>query len=70
MQQAVLRHFPDVPATYKFTHRDKDVYFTRNCYELFVASVKSQSFLLSETFEKRFDAGLFPSSFFLFASLF
>lgn len=40
MQQAVLRHFPDVEATYSFTHRDPDVYFTRECYNLFVESVK------------------------------
>lgn len=40
MQQAVLVHFPDVDAVYNFTHRDPDVYFTRECYELFVESVK------------------------------
>ncbi|KAI0790194.1 nicotinate phosphoribosyltransferase [Irpex lacteus] len=39
MQQAVLRHFPDAQATYKFTHRDKDVAFTRQCFELFKESV-------------------------------
>ncbi|KAH9942787.1 nicotinate phosphoribosyltransferase [Amylocystis lapponica] len=33
MQQAVLRHFPDVQATYRFTHRDKDVFFTRECID-------------------------------------
>ena len=40
MQQAVLIHFPNVDAVYHFTHRDPDVYFTRECYELFVESVK------------------------------
>ncbi|EKM52890.1 uncharacterized protein PHACADRAFT_100657 [Phanerochaete carnosa HHB-10118-sp] len=40
MQQAVLRYFPEVQATYRFTHRDKDIYFSRECYELFVESVK------------------------------
>ena len=39
MQQAVLHHFPDVQSTYKFTHRDANVYFTRECYERFAASV-------------------------------
>ena len=39
MQQAVLRHFPDAQSTYKFTHRDADVYFTRQCYERFVAAI-------------------------------
>ncbi|KAI0059188.1 nicotinate phosphoribosyltransferase [Artomyces pyxidatus] len=33
MQQAVLHHFPDTQATYRFTHRDKDVFFTRACFE-------------------------------------
>ncbi|KAJ3535969.1 hypothetical protein NM688_g6901 [Phlebia brevispora] len=40
MQQAVLQHFPDVDAIYQFTHRDPDVYFTRECFDLFVESVK------------------------------
>ncbi|OBZ72659.1 Nicotinate phosphoribosyltransferase [Grifola frondosa] len=39
MQQAVLHHFPDVHATYKFTHRDKDVFFPRHCFERFKLSV-------------------------------
>ncbi|TCD70181.1 nicotinate phosphoribosyltransferase [Steccherinum ochraceum] len=39
MQQAVQRHFPDVDAVYRFTHRDKDVYFTRECYELFLEAL-------------------------------
>ncbi|KAI0084339.1 nicotinate phosphoribosyltransferase [Irpex rosettiformis] len=39
MQQAVLHHFPDAQATYKFTHRDKDVFFTRQCFDLFKESV-------------------------------
>ncbi|KAH9925514.1 nicotinate phosphoribosyltransferase [Fomitopsis serialis] len=39
MQQAVLRHFPDVQATYRFTHRDKDVPFTRECVDTFRESV-------------------------------
>jgi nicotinate phosphoribosyltransferase len=40
MQQAVLEHFPTVQAKYKFTHRDKDIYFSRECFDLFVESVK------------------------------
>ncbi|KAL5532607.1 NPT1 [Sanghuangporus sanghuang] len=39
MQQAVLRHFPDVQATYRFTHRDADVYFTRECYERYIETL-------------------------------
>ncbi|EJF55844.1 nicotinate phosphoribosyltransferase [Dichomitus squalens] len=35
MQQAVLQHFPGVEGTYRFTHRDKDVYFTRECFDRF-----------------------------------
>ncbi|KAI0270803.1 Quinolinate phosphoribosyl transferase [Russula aff. rugulosa BPL654] len=31
MQQAVLHHFPEAQTTYKFTHRDANVYFTRQC---------------------------------------
>ena len=40
MQQAVLVHFPNVDSVYHFTHRDTDVFFTRECYELFVESVQ------------------------------
>ena len=43
MQQAVLQHFPTVQATYKFTHRDEDVYFTKECFNLFVESIKRTS---------------------------
>ncbi|THH27001.1 hypothetical protein EUX98_g7181 [Antrodiella citrinella] len=39
MQQAVLRHFSDVEAVYRFTHRDQDVYFTRECYDKFVEAL-------------------------------
>jgi len=39
MQQAVLRHFSDVEAVYRFTHRDQNVYFTRECYEKFVEAL-------------------------------
>ncbi|EPS93605.1 hypothetical protein FOMPIDRAFT_1063457 [Fomitopsis schrenkii] len=35
MQQAVLHHFPGVQAVYRFTHRDKDVPFTRACVDAF-----------------------------------
>jgi nicotinate phosphoribosyltransferase len=36
MQQAILYHFPDVQAMYRFTLRDKDVYFSRTCYDQFL----------------------------------
>lgn len=39
MQQAVLHHFPDAQATYRFTHRDKDVPFTRECVDAYKAAV-------------------------------
>ncbi len=39
MQQAVLHHFPNVQSTYRFTHRDANVYFTRSCYEQFVVAI-------------------------------
>ena len=39
MQQAVLHHFPGVQATYRFTHRDANVYFTRSCYEKFLVTI-------------------------------
>ena len=35
MQQAVLRLFPDTPATYRFTNRNLDVLFSRQCIERF-----------------------------------
>ncbi|KAI0636175.1 nicotinate phosphoribosyltransferase [Trametes polyzona] len=38
MQQAVLQHFPGVQGTYRFTHRDKDVFFTRACFNRFQRS--------------------------------
>lgn len=39
MQQAVLHHFPDVQASYRFTHRDKDVPFTREAVEALKESI-------------------------------
>jgi len=33
MQQAVLHHFPCSQATYRFIHRDKNIFFTRQCIE-------------------------------------
>lgn len=42
MQQAVLHHFPDVEGTYRFTHRDKDVYFTRECFDRFQRSTSRE----------------------------
>ncbi|KAI0785285.1 nicotinate phosphoribosyltransferase [Abortiporus biennis] len=52
MQQAVLRHFPAVEAIYRFTHRDKNVYFTRECYEKFLEALPHFS-ELSLTQEER-----------------
>ncbi|KXN85875.1 putative nicotinate phosphoribosyltransferase [Leucoagaricus sp. SymC.cos] len=39
MQQAVLQHFPDVQATYRFTNRSKATQFSRRCVEKVRASV-------------------------------
>ncbi|EPQ59135.1 nicotinate phosphoribosyltransferase, partial [Gloeophyllum trabeum ATCC 11539] len=41
MQQAILQHFPDASAKYRFTNRDKNKgrYFTKACYERFKTSV-------------------------------
>lgn len=44
MQQAVLRHFPDVKASYRFTHRDQGVYFTKECYESYIQSLARELF--------------------------
>lgn len=43
MQQAVLHHFPNVEATYRFTHRDKDVFFTHKSIEDYKATVSRES---------------------------
>lgn len=47
MQQAVLHHFPDAMATYRFTHRDKDVFFTRESVEEFKTVVSRKCTALS-----------------------
>ena len=39
MQQAVLHHFPHTQSKYRFTLRDKSLYFTRQCAEQFQAAV-------------------------------
>ncbi|KAJ7650585.1 nicotinate phosphoribosyltransferase [Roridomyces roridus] len=39
MQQAVLHHFPDTRASYKFTLRDKSVNFTKGAFEIFKDAV-------------------------------
>ncbi|EGN99004.1 hypothetical protein SERLA73DRAFT_108274 [Serpula lacrymans var. lacrymans S7.3] len=39
MQQAVLSHFPEAQATYRFTHRDNNVYFTRSCIDEFESAL-------------------------------
>ena len=38
MQQAVLQHFPGVQGMYRFTHRNKDVFFTLGCFHHFERS--------------------------------
>ncbi len=45
MQQAVLHHYPNLPATYRFTNRSSSTLFTRQCIERFRTAV-SRPFLL------------------------
>lgn len=40
MQQAVLTHYPNVEASYRFTNRTVEDTFTRRCFELFKKSVQ------------------------------
>ena len=47
MQQAVLHHFPSGVASYRFTHRDKDVFFTRESVEEFKIAVSRECATLS-----------------------
>jgi nicotinate phosphoribosyltransferase len=39
MQQAVMNHFPEAQAIYRFTLRDGDVYFTRQFVDQFRAGI-------------------------------
>ncbi|EIM91066.1 nicotinate phosphoribosyltransferase [Stereum hirsutum FP-91666 SS1] len=39
MQYAVMKHFPNTQSTYRFTHRSKDVPFSRTCADEFARSV-------------------------------
>lgn len=49
MQQAVWTHFRDAQAIYRFTHRDKDVYFPRQVYHQFRESIsRFNELVLSE----------------------
>jgi nicotinate phosphoribosyltransferase len=41
MQQAVLRHFPDIHATYRFTNRNGTALFSRQCIERFQTAVSN-----------------------------
>ncbi|KAH7928289.1 nicotinate phosphoribosyltransferase [Leucogyrophana mollusca] len=43
MQQAVLHHYPNVAGAYRFTHRDKDVYFPRACIDAFREAISAFS---------------------------
>ncbi|KAG6877512.1 hypothetical protein C0993_006462 [Termitomyces sp. T159_Od127] len=52
MQQAVLHHFPDLSATYRFTNRDKTRLVSRKCVERFRTAV-SQFTDLSLTPQER-----------------
>ncbi|KAF8807093.1 nicotinate phosphoribosyltransferase [Phlegmacium glaucopus] len=41
MQQAVLHHFPDIQATYRFTNRNSTALFSRQCIERFRTAVSN-----------------------------
>lgn len=41
MQQAVKQHFQEAEAVYRFTHRDKDVFFSRRCIDAFHSALAS-----------------------------
>lgn len=45
MQQAVLHHYPNLPATYRFTNRSSSTLFTRQCIERFRTAI-SRPYLL------------------------
>jgi nicotinate phosphoribosyltransferase len=50
MQQAVLHHFPDIQATYRFTNRNSTALFSRQCIERFQTAVSNfTSLSLTET---------------------
>jgi nicotinate phosphoribosyltransferase len=40
MQQAIVHHFPETRALYRFTHRNPDVFFPRKCIDLFRKSIQ------------------------------
>jgi len=42
MQQAILQHFPDVQATYRFTNRNDNIIFSHECFQSLRASVARQ----------------------------
>jgi nicotinate phosphoribosyltransferase len=42
MQQAVLARFPTAQATYRFTNREKNTLFSRQCIERFRTAVSRQ----------------------------
>jgi len=52
MQQAVWRQFPDVQATYRFTNRDKDTLFSRQCVEQFRTSISQFTNLILTNAER------------------
>ena len=47
MQQAVLRHFPDIQAIHRFTNCNSTTLFSRQCIERFQTAVSSLFYSLS-----------------------
>lgn len=61
MQQAIMRKFPDVPATYRFTNRNHaTTRFSRRCFERFRAAVARFSLLKLTQEEKAWLAETCP----------
>lgn len=60
MQQAVRQHFPDATVTYRFTHRDQDVFFSRACVEAFQRSLAGFKDVSLTNDEKRWLATACP----------
>ncbi|KAI9567288.1 Quinolinate phosphoribosyl transferase [Boletus coccyginus] len=60
MQQAIVHHFPETRALYRFIHRDNDVFFPRTCIDLLHKSVQRFRDLRLTTEEKNWLANTCP----------
>ncbi|KAF8556159.1 nicotinate phosphoribosyltransferase [Imleria badia] len=60
MQQAIVHHFRETQALYRFTHRDPDVLFPRRCIDLLHKSIQRFRDLRLTTEEKNWLANTCP----------